>query len=81
MGCAPMVQREVASLQAQITIDQAGEKLRAQDLTEGLDLKAPAVLICPSCGFENEGGKFCAECDRRTFAMRFSCVHYRERRG
>ena len=50
------------SLQAQITIDQAGEKLREQDLTEGLDLKAPAVLICPSCGVENEGGKFCAEC-------------------
>jgi hypothetical protein len=60
--CAPMVQREVSSLQAQITIEQAGQKLREQDLTEGLDLKAPAVLICPSCGFENEGGKFCAEC-------------------
>ncbi len=43
VDCAPMVQREVASLQAQITIDQAGEKLREQDLTEGLDLKAPAV--------------------------------------
>lgn len=62
VDCAPMVQREVASMQAQITIDQAGQKLREQDLTEGLDLKAPAVLICPSCGFENEGGKFCAEC-------------------
>ena len=39
VGCAPMAQREISSLQAQITIDQAGEKLRQQDLTEGLDLR------------------------------------------
>jgi len=62
VDCAPMAQREISSLQAQITIDQAGEKLRQQDLTEGLDLKAPAVVICPSCGVENDGGKFCSEC-------------------
>ncbi len=62
VDCAPMAQREISSMQAQITIDQAGEKLRQQDLTEGLDLKAPAVVICPSCGVENEGGKFCSEC-------------------
>ena len=60
--CAPMAQREISAMQAQITIDQAGEKLRQQDLTEGLDLKAPAVVLCPSCGVENEGGKFCSEC-------------------
>ncbi len=62
VDCAPMAQREISSMQAQITIDQAGEKLRQQDLTEGLDLKAPAVVICPSCSVENEGGKFCSEC-------------------
>ena len=62
VDCAPMVQREVSALQAQITIDQAGEKLRAQDLTEGLDLKAAAVVICPACGVENDSGKFCSEC-------------------
>jgi hypothetical protein len=60
--CAPMAQREISAMQAQITIDQAGEKLRTQDLTEGLDLKAHAVLLCPSCGAENDGGKFCSEC-------------------
>ena len=66
VDCAPMAQREISSLQAQITIDQAGEKLRQQDLTEGLDLKAPAVVICPSCGVENDGGKFCSECGAKT---------------
>jgi hypothetical protein len=60
--CAPMAQREIGALQAQITVEQAGEKLRQQDLTAGLNLSATAVVICPACGVENEGGKFCQEC-------------------
>jgi len=60
--CAPMAQREIGSLQAQITVEQAEERLREQDLTAGLNLSATAVVICPSCGAENEGGKFCQEC-------------------
>jgi Double zinc ribbon len=60
--CAPIAQREIGSLQAQITVDQAEEKLRQQDLTAGLNLSDKAVVICPSCGAENEGGKFCQEC-------------------
>jgi hypothetical protein len=60
--CAPMAQREIGSLQAQITVEQAEEKLRQQDLTAGLNLSATAVVICPSCGAENEGGKFCQTC-------------------
>ncbi len=62
VDCAPMVQREVASMQAKITIDQANVKLQNMDLTEGIDLKSTAVLICPACGAENDGGKFCGEC-------------------
>jgi len=60
--CAPMVQREMGSIQAKLTIDQVEERLRDQDLTAGLNLTAKAVLICPACGAENEGGKFCQEC-------------------
>jgi hypothetical protein len=60
--CAPIAQREIGSLQARFTIDQAEEKIRQQDLTEGLNLTAKAVVICPACGVENEGGKFCQEC-------------------
>jgi hypothetical protein len=61
-ACAPIAQREIGSLQANITVQQAATKLQEQDLTEGLDLTATAVVICPSCGAENEGGKFCSEC-------------------
>ena len=57
-----MAQREISAMQAQITIEQAEEKLREQDLTAGLNLNATAVVICPTCGAENEGGKFCQEC-------------------
>jgi hypothetical protein len=60
--CAPVAQREIGSLQAQITVEQAAEKLRQQDLTAGLNLASRAVVVCPACGAENEGGKFCQEC-------------------
>jgi len=65
--CAPMAQREIGSLQAQIIVEQAEERLREQDLTAGLNLSATAVVICPSCGAENEGGKFCQECGGSCF--------------
>jgi hypothetical protein len=60
--CAPVTQRELGSMQARFTVEQAEEKLRQQDLTEGLNLTAKAVVVCPLCGVENEGGKFCQEC-------------------
>jgi len=61
-NCAPILQRELAAKQASITVEQAEEKLRQQDLTEGVDLKAQAAVLCPKCGAEAKGGKFCAEC-------------------
>lgn len=61
-NCAPILQRELAAKQASITVEQAEEKLRQQDLTEGVDLKAQAVVFCPQCGAEAKGGRFCAEC-------------------
>jgi hypothetical protein len=61
-SCAPIAQREISSLQAQLTVEQAGEQLRQQDLTSGLNLASKAVVLCPSCGVENDGGKFCQEC-------------------
>jgi membrane protease subunit (stomatin/prohibitin family) len=61
-NCAPILQRELASKQAEIAVEQATEKLRAMDLTEGVNLKATAAALCPSCGAEAKGGKFCASC-------------------
>ena len=58
-NCAPITQREVSSLQASITVEQAEAKLREQDLTEGLNLTSSTAVICPNCGAENDGGKFC----------------------
>jgi hypothetical protein len=61
-GCAPVTQREIGSIQARLTVEQAEERLRGQDLTAGLNLADTAVVVCPACGVENEGGKFCQEC-------------------
>jgi membrane protease subunit (stomatin/prohibitin family) len=61
-NCAPILPRELAAKQAEITVQQAEQKLREQDLTEGVDLKSTAVVLCPKCGAESEGGKFCPEC-------------------
>ena len=60
--CAPITQREIGSIQAKLTVEQAEAKLREQDLTAGLNLADKAVVICPACGAENDGGKFCQEC-------------------
>lgn len=60
--CAPIAQRELGALQAQITVEQMGTRLREQDLTQGVNLTATAVALCPACGAEATGGKFCQEC-------------------
>jgi hypothetical protein len=61
-SCAPILQRELAAKQAQITAEQAEQKLREQDLTEGINVTAEATALCPSCGQETKPGKFCTEC-------------------
>jgi uncharacterized protein (UPF0212 family) len=60
--CAPIMQREVAAMQAGIAVQQAQEKLQKQDLTAGVDLTAEATLLCPACGAETQPGKFCSAC-------------------
>ena len=61
-SCAPILQREIAAKQAEITVEQAEQKLREQDLTAGINLTAEATVLCPSCGKETQNGKFCSEC-------------------
>ena len=60
--CAPILQREMAAAQAGIAVEQAAEKLRARDQTEGVNFDATVVVHCPQCGAEAKGGKFCPEC-------------------
>ncbi|HWQ08558.1 MAG TPA: zinc ribbon domain-containing protein [Holophaga sp.] len=61
-ACAPILQREIAAKQASIAVEQVDQKLREQDLLEGVNLKAAAAVLCPKCGAEAQGGKFCPEC-------------------
>jgi membrane protease subunit (stomatin/prohibitin family) len=61
-NCAPILQRELAARQAQISIEQADEKLRQSDLIEGVNVTAEATALCPSCGQDSKPGKFCTEC-------------------
>lgn len=72
--CAPITQRELGAMQARLTVQQAEEKLREEDLTTGLNLTAKAVVICPDCGTESDGGKFCQECGAPLVAARSDCV-------
>jgi hypothetical protein len=70
--CAPILQREMASMQAEIAVEQAAEKLRAKDQTEGVNFDVKAVVHCPSCGAEAKGGKFCPDCGK-PLAPRTEC--------
>ena len=61
-NCAPILQREIAAKQASIAVEQVDQKLREQDLLEGVNVKAAAAVLCPKCGAEAKGGKFCQDC-------------------
>ncbi len=61
-GCAPDLAEEAASIQAQVAVEQAWEKARAQDQVAALDLKAERRVACPHCRARVEGGRFCPVC-------------------
>jgi membrane protease subunit (stomatin/prohibitin family) len=60
--CSPDLEVELASEQTHAAVDQMKEKVRAQDLTKGLDLTSEAAAVCPACGARTQGAKFCPEC-------------------
>jgi len=62
--CAPNIETELASAQAQTTVEQMKQKVQEQDLTKGLNLTAEAVALCPGCGARTQGAKFCPECGK-----------------
>jgi hypothetical protein len=62
--CAPDVETELASAQAQTTVEQMRQKLQEQDLTKGMDLTTEATALCPACGAHTQGAKFCPECGK-----------------
>lgn len=62
--CAPDFATELASAQAQTTVNQMRRKLQQQEMTNGLDLTTEAVALCSACGAQTHGAKFCPECGK-----------------
>lgn len=64
--CAPDLGEAAAAVQAQVAVEQIGEKARQHDQTGGLDMAAPkAIAACPHCHARVAAGtKFCAECGK-----------------
>jgi rubrerythrin len=73
-GCAPDLDEEISSAQAQAAKSQAMEKARSVDYLAGRDLARQAALNCPKCGARTQGGKFCPECGTAVSAKR-KCAH------
>jgi hypothetical protein len=60
--CAPKSEVVIAAAQAEAQVEQIREKIRAKDQTQDLNLDDDAVVLCPKCGGETGGGRFCGEC-------------------
>ena len=70
--CAPDLDEEIASAQAQAAKEQAVEKARAVDFLAGKKIDAVQAVTCPSCGKRTARGKFCGECGA-TLATKRTC--------
>jgi len=71
--CAPDLQEEAASAQAQAAVEQVREKARSVDLVADLNMEAHQMAACPHCGARVEGGKFCPECGK-ALSSRATCA-------
>lgn len=60
--CAPDLDEEMASAQAEAAREQVREKARSIDWLKSRDVATMTGAVCPSCGAKTQGGKFCAEC-------------------
>jgi len=60
--CAPDLGEEIASRQAAVAAEQAEERIRTEDQTEGRELSRGSKAKCPKCGEAVKGGKFCENC-------------------
>jgi hypothetical protein len=71
-GCAPDLDEEISSAQAQAAKSQVIEKVRSVDYVGQRDLAQVAAINCPKCGARTQGGKFCPECGT-TIAQKKKC--------
>ena len=71
-GCAPDLDEELASAQAEAAKEQVHEKARTVDWTKSRDVATVIGAVCPSCSAKTQGGKFCMECGG-TLSQKKSC--------
>ena len=73
-SCAPDLDEEIASAQAQAAREQVQTKARSVDYLGQRDLAQVASAVCPQCGAKTQGGKFCPECGT-SIATKRACQH------
>ena len=61
-ACAPRLDQEIAGMQAQAQVNQLNQKIQSQDWTKDINYRDQATGLCPACGQETGGGKFCQGC-------------------
>jgi hypothetical protein len=73
-NCAPDLDEEISSAQAQAAKVQAMEKAREVNYLGERDLAQRVPIVCPTCGARTQGGKFCPECGGAV-SQRKQCAH------
>lgn len=73
IGCAPNLQQEAASVQANVAVEQLWDKARATDQSPRVDMKQVQMASCPHCNARVDGGKFCPSCGK-TLASKSECA-------
>jgi hypothetical protein len=74
--CAPKLDQEIAGMQAAAQIQQVNEKIQQQDWTKDVNYRDQGTAMCPSCGQESGGGKFCKGCGSALNAAPASAKHF-----
>jgi hypothetical protein len=67
LECAPSAEVEVEAARAEGEVAAAREGAMAEGIARGkkIDVKRDRQLVCPQCGAETKGAKFCPECGRK----------------
>jgi hypothetical protein len=71
--CAPDLDEEMASAQAEAAREQIQAKARTVDWTSARDVATVSGAVCGACGAKTQGGKFCQECGA-TLAVKRACA-------
>jgi hypothetical protein len=71
--CAPDLDEEIASAQAEAAKEQVFEKARTVDWTKDRSLETVSGAVCRSCGAKTGGAKFCPECGTPTGPVKRRC--------